>query len=323
MSLITRCPACGTMFKVVPDQLRISEGWVRCGHCAEVFDASSHMQGDAAAPSAPQAPAPAPAIVPPPEAPAQPPYVAQVPHEWPEPQFQAEPPFQPDPQPEPEQDSPPPAAEDFRVEPLMPPEPAPQASYLDAVDELSRGAAPPADDEPALEDVSFVRQARRKAFWRRPLVRAALGLAAGVLLVALALQIAVQERDRIAAAQPALKPLLQQLCEPLQCTVGPPRQIEAVVIDGSTFSKLRGDAYRLNFTLRNQAAGDIAMPAIELTLTDGQDQPVVRRVLTPADMGAPSGTLAAGADWSGNFAMSVAGNGTGRIAGYRVLAFYP
>ena len=40
MSLITRCPACGTMFKVVPDQLKISEGWVRCGHCAEVFDAS-------------------------------------------------------------------------------------------------------------------------------------------------------------------------------------------------------------------------------------------------------------------------------------------
>lgn len=205
----------------------------------------------------------------------------------------------------------------------MPPEPAPQASYLDAVDELSRGAAPVDADEPALDDVSFVRQARRKAFWRRPLVRAPLGLAAGVLLVALALQIAVQERDRIAAAQPGLKPLLQQLCEPLKCTVGPSRQIEAVVIDGSTFSKLRADAYRLNFTLRNQAPTDIAMPAIELTLTDSQDQPVVRRVLTPADLGVPSGTLAAGADWSGNFAMSVAGNGTGRIAGYRVLAFYP
>ena len=35
------------MFKVVPDQLRISEGWVRCGHCAEVFDASAHLQQDA------------------------------------------------------------------------------------------------------------------------------------------------------------------------------------------------------------------------------------------------------------------------------------
>ena len=40
MSLITSCPACGTMFRVVPDQLKISEGWVRCGHCSEVFDAS-------------------------------------------------------------------------------------------------------------------------------------------------------------------------------------------------------------------------------------------------------------------------------------------
>jgi hypothetical protein len=212
---------------------------------------------------------------------------------------------------------------DFLVEPLMPPQPAPQTSYLDAVDELSREEVVPAEDAPALEDVSFVRQARRKAFWRRPLVRVMLGLAACVLLVALTLQIAVQERDRIAAAQPALKPLLQQLCGPLQCTVGPPRQIEAVVIEGSTFSKLRGDAYRLNFTLRNQAATEIAMPAVELTLTDGQDQPVVRRVLTPADMGATSGSLAAGGDWNGNFAMSVAGNGTGRVAGYRVLAFYP
>src|SRR5687768_16046790 len=46
MSLITRCPACGTMFKVVPDQLRISEGWVRCGHCAGVFDATAHLQPD-------------------------------------------------------------------------------------------------------------------------------------------------------------------------------------------------------------------------------------------------------------------------------------
>ena len=44
MSLITRCPACGTMFKVVPDQLKISDGWVRCGQCSEVFDASVHLQ---------------------------------------------------------------------------------------------------------------------------------------------------------------------------------------------------------------------------------------------------------------------------------------
>ena len=44
MSLITRCPACTTMFKVVPDQLRVSDGWVRCGQCNEVFDANANLQ---------------------------------------------------------------------------------------------------------------------------------------------------------------------------------------------------------------------------------------------------------------------------------------
>jgi predicted Zn finger-like uncharacterized protein len=48
MSLITRCPACQTLFKVVPDQLRISEGWVRCGSCEAIFDASLHLLADTA-----------------------------------------------------------------------------------------------------------------------------------------------------------------------------------------------------------------------------------------------------------------------------------
>ena len=44
MSQITCCPFCATKFKVVPDQLRISEGWVRCGQCKEIFDAAAHLQ---------------------------------------------------------------------------------------------------------------------------------------------------------------------------------------------------------------------------------------------------------------------------------------
>ena len=39
MSLATRCTACGTAFRVVQDQLKISEGWVRCGQCDAVFNA--------------------------------------------------------------------------------------------------------------------------------------------------------------------------------------------------------------------------------------------------------------------------------------------
>lgn len=39
MSLATRCTSCGTVFRVVQDQLKVSEGWVRCGRCSQVFNA--------------------------------------------------------------------------------------------------------------------------------------------------------------------------------------------------------------------------------------------------------------------------------------------
>lgn len=39
MSLATTCTNCSTCFRVVQDQLRVSEGWVRCGHCQQVFNA--------------------------------------------------------------------------------------------------------------------------------------------------------------------------------------------------------------------------------------------------------------------------------------------
>jgi predicted Zn finger-like uncharacterized protein len=59
MSLVTRCPACATTFKVVRDQLRISDGWVRCGRCSHVFDATLDLHeasdGGAPSPSAPTA----------------------------------------------------------------------------------------------------------------------------------------------------------------------------------------------------------------------------------------------------------------------------
>jgi predicted Zn finger-like uncharacterized protein len=49
VSLATRCPACGTTFKVVQDQLRISDGWVRCGRCSEIFDGNENLQSAEAA----------------------------------------------------------------------------------------------------------------------------------------------------------------------------------------------------------------------------------------------------------------------------------
>ncbi|MBH2014899.1 MAG: zinc-ribbon and DUF3426 domain-containing protein [Burkholderiales bacterium] len=67
MSLATRCTHCGTIFKVVQDQLKVSEGWVRCGRCQGVFNALPALFDlDTEAPPPRQVPAPpAPAPEPP------------------------------------------------------------------------------------------------------------------------------------------------------------------------------------------------------------------------------------------------------------------
>ncbi|MDE2255231.1 MAG: zinc-ribbon and DUF3426 domain-containing protein [Betaproteobacteria bacterium] len=43
MSLATRCPHCKTAFRLVRDQLLLSQGWVRCGRCGEAFNAAEHQ----------------------------------------------------------------------------------------------------------------------------------------------------------------------------------------------------------------------------------------------------------------------------------------
>src|SRR5574343_1402747 len=59
MSLATRCIHCGTIFKIVEDQLKVSEGWVRCGRCHEVFNAMPTLfDMDSEAPPPRRTPAP-------------------------------------------------------------------------------------------------------------------------------------------------------------------------------------------------------------------------------------------------------------------------
>jgi hypothetical protein len=168
-----------------------------------------------------------------------------------------------------------------------------------------------------------VRQARRRAFWRRPLVRALLLLVALVLAALLALQVGYQDRDRLALTQPELRPVLERMCELLQCRLGPPRQIESIVIESSGFTRVRNDTYRLAFSVRNTARVQVAVPAMELTITDAQDQPIARRVLMPAELGAPGDAIAPAAEWSGAVGVAVGGADSARVAGYRLLAFYP
>ena len=316
------------MFRVVPDQLKISEGWVRCGHCGEVFDATLQM-----AESAPLEPEPvAQPVRPTPEegeAPAAPAQSAAPTHPAPL-------------RPSTIADAPAPAEErdsELNESPLDQPFVF-RRSDLVQTDDLPSVSPPTTDsmptlpsrfleelddeDEPELRDIAFVRQARRRAWWSRPAVRLMLVSAVVLLTGLLAAQMALHDRDRLAAARPALRPWLQAMCSALGCSIEAPRQIESLSIDSSAFNKLRPDTYRLSFTVKNNAPVEAAVPAMELTLTDTQDQPVLRRVLMPADLHARAPVIAAGAEWSVSVAIAVDVNGSdSRIAGYRLLAFYP
>lgn len=388
MSQITCCPSCGTKFKVVADQLRISEGWVRCGQCKEIFDASAHMQAIVVPPLLPDLPLEAPPAHDAPPAPTPEPVAPVL--EFPDPVVPA---FLAAPAP------PPVAVAVAKVEPAEPPQaeadvlPAQAPALAPAVPDAAEGsdgaqastkeaqafsaplpvepsaqeipqeacaavpsvpasepasdAAPSTEPPAALEAASahaeappqpesdgqdvvgelppepgFVRAARRRAFWHSTGVRLFLLLLGLVAVAGLALQMAVHQRNALAAAQPQLRPWLEQTCAWLGCTIGPDQRIAAVAIDSSGFVKAgRGDSYQLTLALKNLSGAAVAMPAVELTLTDAQDQPVLRRVLFPAELGAPV-ELAAHGEWSGQTMVVLAGPAL-RLSGYRVLAFYP
>jgi len=332
MSLITRCPACGTMFKVVTDQLKVSQGWVRCGHCAEVFDASLHLQAtqETSAPDPGNTSTPAPLPIQPPAPVFSPePVAEQQPH-------------QPAPH-EPDGLQVDEHSEAVRAELVQAQagheeglnaraDLAVRSDHRDDNDDRDVLSEFPLDTPDAAKDVSFVRDAKRRAFWRKPGVRVALGLFGFALVVLLVLQVLLQQRDSLAAADPAFKPWIQKLCEQLHCEVAPLRRMESLVIDSSSFNKVSADSYHLTFMLKNSGAVAVAMPSLEVTLTDTQDQALVRRVLTPAQFGSSNALLGAGSDFAGAVLMQVLGvdtrdastpQGLLRVAGYRVLIFYP
>lgn len=316
MSLITRCPACRTMFKVVPDQLRISEGWVRCGQCDEVFDASTHLQAAVPQPPASESMADLVESAPPMggtdsasaeasfDTARDEPASAQepaLPTEAPEGGVWVEP------------------VVDDGVEDHL----SPSHTVVSMPDEhksvgalLSPGVA---------EEPSFMREMPvAAAAPMSPYRRLSYAVVAAMLALLMVVQLLMHERDRLAASAPGLKPLLENLCAPMQCSVAPLKQIESIQIDSASFAKVRPEVYRLSLTLRNTASTDLALPAIELSLTDAQDEPLLRRVILAGELGLNGQTLAASSESSVSLTLSVKNaGGAEQFAGYRVLAFYP
>jgi hypothetical protein len=92
--------------------------------------------------------------------------------------------------------------------------------------------------------------------------------------------VAFAERDAVAAGWPASRPLLAGACALAGCRIGPPRRIDALAVESSGLSRIEGTPlYRLAVVLRNRAAIPLALPALDLSVTDSQGVLIARRVV--------------------------------------------
>lgn len=319
MSLATRCTSCNTVFRVVQDQLKVSEGWVRCGRCDAVFNALEglfDLEPPQPAPTPPQPAADAPVVLDTPEAGPREPLFVEVPPEPATPASRVD-----------EQDRIAFADARFNIELLAeagidtgessldsrPASAADNVADLRAEPEFVAEAPPP----------EFMRQAERRARWTSPGARLALALTSLALLALLAAQAALHYRNLVVTLFPDTRPALQALCDLTGCRIEPLRRIDDIVIESSALNALPGgDAVRLSVVLRNRGVFPLALPAIELTLTDGAGQMIARRILTPADFGSTgaAAVLPAASEAPLQLVLTTSGR---RASGYTVEPFYP
>lgn len=282
--MLTRCPACGTAFRVTPEQIKARAGKVRCGHCNAVFNALETLEDAAPATETVETPSP--------------------------PAEAARPALVEEPQAEPPAEASPPAVPEF----------APQSA-------TALAAAP--DSIPAAAPVFELPPDGHGGKAATPVSRGRLlawSLAVMVMLGVFALQGAYVFRAELAAAEPELRPLLEDLCRRLDCEVPLPRKADLVSIEASD---LHPDPQRkrllvLAATLKNRATFVQAYPHLEITLTDVRDQPVLRKVLPPADYLARDADARAGFPANGDLAVNLwLDPGEVGASGYRLYLFYP
>ena len=283
--MITHCPSCHTHFRVHAEQLAARAGQVRCGKCSRVFDALEYLIEEAR----------------PAQAAAQTALHAS-------------------------DAAPAPAlalgkdadAESAAMQAV--------AATSAALPELAP-AQPASVDPGAAADLAEFDFGPRAGAGPAARTRRWPWLLGALLLLSLLLaQAAYYYRSAVIVLVPQVKPYAAALCATLGCDLPLPRRIEMMSIEASD---LQADTTNPNImvlsaTLKNRAVFDQQLPLLELTLTDAQDQPVVRRVLAPQDYIGKNANVAAGFAASSEIAIKVYIEGSQvKATGYRLYLFYP
>ncbi len=318
--MLTRCPSCTTIFRVSTDQLKVRQGKVRCGSCQGVFNALDSLIEEIAPASEPIAVLPAPTCEPEPDV-----LTGAVAHD---------------------------AASDAPLDDVLDiGEPVSTAPTVDSLAvALSSEAGPPSPDSapmspahvasvalseapslidnseaaPALHDDDLPPEARFGWFWALGIVLAIVTMLAQALMIF---------RVEIATSVPETRPWFVAACELLDCRVDLARKANLLAIESSDLNPDpafpgQSGRLRLHASLHNRASHAQEWPALEVTLTDTNDRPLIRRALTAKEY------LLAAKPAPGNLEQGIGGqqeisielaldSGDVLASGYRLYLFYP
>ena len=291
MRAITNCPACQTQFFVTEEQLNQHDGKVRCGHCLHVFDAKQQLvEQDSQA----ETDATTVNTVVSDESP-----VNLAPESIAE-NIETE-------------------AVTINVEaPINEPVVNNEASNQASITDYG-----PSHFDDFLDKTKRFNRLTKKSSLKSNLW---LWLIFAIILFIIAIAQSVYFlRNEIAIYYPAAKPYLVKACEKIACTIELPKKIEFIIIDDSDIQEDAEHAglMRLSSTLINQAGFSQAYPNLELTLTDVEDKPKLRRIFKPQEylpehIDITRG-LAPGEEMKIKLAMTTQGE---TVAGYRVFVTY-
>lgn len=331
MGMVTRCPACSTLFRVTPLQLQAHRGQVRCGVCHHVFDGFRALEAEPEQPAAMPAASPdhdpadeathdLPEIVLPESVPALTPFIDVVPpgrpqipkpYSWTPRLAEVKPVTESTPVPaEPPVMAADPVHESLPEEPVqvtasVVPATVPADSPADAEGESEVEGSPVGatarlsgdgaitDDPPYEAPAETAR--RRRWPW---------ALASMLLFTVAAAQGLQQFGAEIAARQPALRPVLVRACGLVTCNLALPQRPKLINIEASDLQAVdpsRPGLIQLTATLRNHAGYDVAYPSMDLVLTNTRDHTLARRIFVPREYLAKGADISTGIPASAEF----------------------
>jgi len=311
VSYRTTCSNCASVFHLGTDQLEAAQGWVQCSVCGAAFDAHLSLLMEDGSP----VPVPEPVIesAPPPEQAILPPqededYAAA-----------AVTPVEPEPAPLNAEEHPEgatPQGISQREAPLDLPSIIlidPDASESDDPGPLPHIQAPayPSNQDGAsyppaprtYTPVSPTTQVEYANILSRPAPvyseprRAKTWIwviSSLFLLLALLAQAAYFLRDTLVSQLPESRPVVEQFCAALGCSLSLPQNLALLQIVGSDLQTETSGRLKLTLTLGNRASHVQAWPVLVLTLTDQRNRPLARRSFAPSEYLDDAQRIAAG-----------------------------